>query len=185
MIAHLPIEADEDYLRFSFFGAPCRVSRKSGLAECREKRSEAFREADFDEALTVFDLLCNSRRGAAPCGEFVDTGSLTPLHSASHGTLTAGLFPLEALEFDRAPNALRAALCSLGARFVPGGDLSAEVPFFGEWKLLFRFWHSDEEFEAKIQCMWDREILSLIRYETVWYANSAFMRRLKECLNAL
>lgn len=180
IISKLPIRADGNYLRFSFFESDCRVERSSGRVECFNPLSGTFQDAEFNEALTVYDLLCNSQKGAVPFGEYISISGLSRLQSATwNGTLNTEAFQSDANRFDHSREKLCAALIKMGASFVSGGDLGAEIPFFGPWSVLFRFWASDDEFEAKIQCMWDRCILSMIQYETVWYATGVFMNRLR------
>ena len=180
MIERFHLNADEKYLYFTFFGSECRVNRNNGVVECVE--NGMFREADFNEALTVFDLLCWSKPEAAPSGEYVLMQSLSPLQTATAGLGGNGIYEKEARRFDHCEEELRAALQALGGQETEGGDISAYFEVFDGLQVLFRFWHSDDEFNAQIQIFWDKNVLLYMHYETVWYACSVLISRICRAL---
>ena len=49
--------------------------------------------------------------------------------------------------------------------------------------MLFQFWESDDEFEAEMKLKWDTNVLSYMRFETVYYAMGHVLQRLKEIMN--
>ena len=63
--------------------------------------------------------------------------------------------------------------------------MAYEIPLFDFLKCRIQFWNSDEDFDAQLQILMDKNILDFIRYETVWYAVGHLMRRLTEELEYL
>ena len=175
MIRRFALDADEEYLCFRFMGNSCRVDRQTGAVECFE--GGAFREADFDEAMTVYDLLCWSKPEAAPSGELVNMKSLSGMYSASGPLGTNGFWMKEAKKLDH-QSKLQEALLSLGGEPAAGGDASAVFEVFRGMKVQFTFWNSDEEFDPAIQLYWDKNTLLYMHYETVWYAGGVLITRI-------
>lgn len=181
MTERFPIEANAEYLMFNFMGAPCRVYRKTGVVECKSVHAKVFREADYNEAMTVYDLLCYSKPDAAPSRQFVNMQSISKLHSAVSAS-SSGFFRREALLFDHKNAALCDALEKLGGTIFGSGDVAAQMSVFCGLEVLFRFWDSDEEFDPEIQFLWDANVLSFMHYETIWFANSVLVRRVCEIM---
>ena len=46
--------------------------------------------------------------------------------------------------------------------------------------MILRFWESDDEFPASLQILVDKNILDFMHYETLMFAMSHVLRRLKE-----
>lgn len=179
MIRRFGLAYDGRFLSFSFLGEDCRIGRESGLVEIRDFETGVFREAGYNEAMTVYDMLCCSDKGARPAGTYVGISGLTKLHSFSSGAAISGFFARDAAAFDKNPGKLAEVIAEMGGRPVKGGDFSAELPLFDGMCALFRFWRSDEEFDAAIQFLWDANILSYMHYETVWYVGAALMDRIR------
>lgn len=178
MIARFGLDADESHLRFDFMGGACRIDRRTGAAECAFPRAEGFREADYNEAMTVYDLLCQSKPDARAAGQFVNMNSLSKLQSASAG-LGPGFFRREAKLFDHREPLLRKALARMGGEMLSDGDAAARIAVFRDLSVVFRFWNSDDEFEPEIQFLWDANVLSFMHYETVWFANHVLVQRIQ------
>ena len=183
MIERFGLEASDDYLTFELLGGACRVNRKTGDVECANPLTREFAEADYNEAMTAYDLLCWSKPGAAPSGRYVNMQSLAPMYSATT-RLGAGMFSEEAAALDGRDAELRRALERLGGVPASGGNVAAEIAVFRDLKVIFRFWNSDDEFEPQLQLLWDANALMYMHYETVWYAGGVLVRRLCEIVNA-
>ena len=56
MIKKFGLSADAEYISLSFAGSPCRIRRKDGKLFCLD--GAVPREGDFNEALSVYDMLC-------------------------------------------------------------------------------------------------------------------------------
>ncbi len=178
MIERFGLYADERWISFMFMGSACRVDRKTGLVERADVISGEFVEADFNSAMTVYDLLCGSSEDAAPSGEFVAMSSLYSMHSAAAVFGEGISFQRQAQAFDRDPEKLKKAIKALGGTFIAGGDVCGEITVFCGLKVMVRFWQSDEDFPPQLQLLWDKNVLSFMHYETVWYANCALINDL-------
>ena len=183
MIERFHLWADGTFLTFGFMGGAGRIDRNTGAAACQYGPSAAFREADYNEAMTMYDLLCWSKPDARPSGRFANMQSLSGIQSATAAT-GQGFFLHEAKLLDHREDALRRALQKLDGKMTDGGDVAAQVPVFCDLNLIFRFWNSDDEFEPEIQFLWDANVLSFMHYETVWFANHALVRRVCEMMAA-
>ena len=182
------LETDEEYMNFSFLGLPARVSLKTGLVECFDPELQKFTEAGFDEAMTVYDLMCWSKEYACHSDELVNMSSLSNLMGAASAPSPNGFFNKTAKSLDNKDAELKAAIEKIGGKVLPKGspfamgDVSAQFDVFCGLKLVFRFWNSDEEFDAQIQLLWDKNVLQYMHYETAWYACGALMARLRKAL---
>ncbi|RHO59919.1 DUF3786 domain-containing protein [Eubacterium sp. AM05-23] len=181
MIKRFNIDANERYLTVDFMGGICRIGRKNGFVECNDIDIEGFREADYNEAMTIYDLLCWSKPDAVPAGQFVNMQSISKIHSTAPSA-NSGFFNQEMKLFDHQDTLLREVLEKLGGVIIDGGDLAAQIPVFCGLDLLFRFWNSDDEFAPEIQFFWDANVLSFMHYETVWFANHVLIRRIREMM---
>ena len=182
MIDRFHLEADEHYLRFPFIGSGCRVDRKTGAVECAVKGE--FREAGFNEAMTVYDLLCWSKPEAFPSGQYVSMESLSSYHIGSVLREESSLFVSRAKLLDHRIPQLCGALRSIGGLMTESGDAAAYIDVFDGLKALFRFWNSDEDFGPQIQFLWDKNVLLYMHYETVWYAGGIIVSRICEAMPA-
>ena len=178
MAERFGLDADAEWLSFTFMGNACRIERNTGRVERADVLSGEFREADFNEAMTVFDLLCGGSEDAAPSGEFVSMSSLYAMHSASAVFGEGISFQRQAEAFDKDPDRLKKAIKALGGTLVAGGDVCGEITVFCGLKVMVRFWQSDEDFPPQLQLLWDKNVLSFMHYETVWYANCALINDL-------
>ncbi len=181
MIKRFNIDANERYLTVGFMGGICRIARKTGIVECSTMHTDVFREADYNEAMTIYDLLCWSKPDAVPSGQFVNMQSISKLYGTAPGA-NSGFFNQEMKQFDHQDTLLREVLEKLGGVIVVGGDLAAQIPVFCGLELLFRFWNSDDEFAPEIQFFWDANVLSFMHYETVWFANHVLIHRIREMM---
>ncbi len=133
----------------------------------------------FNEALTIYDLLCDSKENCHAAGDYINLNSLSALQSSSK-RLGDGLFDGKDKIFDHKEELLSKICEKLGGVKAGKGDVAYEIPLFEFLPCRIQFWNSDEEFEAQLQIFMDKNILDFIRYETVWYAVMHLMKRLTE-----
>ena len=62
----------------------------------------------------------------------------------------------------------------------PKGDVAYQLALFPFLPVLLRFWDADEDFPASLQVLLDKNTLNFIHYETLMYALSHLMRRLRQ-----
>ena len=179
MIEKFSLQFDEHYLYIQFIGHLYRIDRQTGLLEWSEDEFKTSVEGDFNEALTIYDLLCDSKEHCHNSGDFINLKSLSALQSSSKN-LGDGLFFGKEKLFDHKEEVLCHACEKLGGIKAGKGDVAYEIPLFDFVSCRIQFWNSDEEFEAQLQIFLDKNILEFIKYETVWYAVSHLIKRLTE-----
>lgn len=169
------LESDEDHIFLDFLGDEMRIVRSSGTVET--KQGECWASSGFDDSMCVYDLLTFSPGPVPPSGEYVSLGSLAALSGASFSHTGGSFFSKQEERLAGKAQQLKDIFVSRGWEICGGADAACMVPVFSGLKLMLRFWDADEDFPASVQFMWDRSVLLMMHYETVWFASSAVIRR--------
>lgn len=182
MIRHYDLKHDADWLYLGFVGRQYRISRSTGAAQWSECGFETegadVHPASYNEAMTIYDILCYARADCHLSGRFCPVNSL---EGVVHGSgVGQDLFWPYAEFFDRNSGRLPAACERLGGKRQGKGDVAYQIPLFDFLPVVLQFWVSDEEFPASLKVMWDENILSYMHYETTFFAAHHLMERLKE-----
>ena len=180
MIRRFALAADESYLYLNFVGRPYRVSRASGRVEWSENGFADAHDADYSEAMSIFDVLCCSKEGCSLSGEFVSVNNLPGIVAGARSG--NGMFSKSAAFFDGKTGALASACERLGGERIAQGDVGYRLQVFDFLPLEIRFWESDEEFPPSLNLLWDRNLLSYVHYETSYFIAGHLMRRLRELM---
>lgn len=175
----LQIPLENSYLYPEFLSRKYRVDCRTGRVEWSENDFADVTEADFNEVLTIYDILCYSRQDAAPANEFALIQRLSNVQNAA-SYAGEGSFKKEEAFFDGKTELLAQALESLNGKPYGKGDISYRVPVFQSLDVVFSFWNSDEDFPPQIKFLCDKNTLQYMHYETIWYLISHLVRRLKE-----
>ncbi len=136
------------------------------------------RPANFCEALTVFDWLCDRKENAWALWEYCPITSL-PGVLVSGGGLVMRTAELAA-KIDQDPAAFEKICRALGGAPMLTGDIAYELPVFPDMGMAVKFYRSDEDFPASLTFLWDKNILQFIRYETVYYLAACVRERLEK-----
>ena len=178
MIEKFRLEHDEAYIILRFLTCAYRVDRKTGRVERMDADGPV--HAGFNETLTIFDVLCESKPDCRLSGEFVRVNDLDGIAKTAY--LGGNLFDGSARAFTHRTEALKAACEKLGG--IPGrvGDVSYQIPMFDFLPVTLQFWDADDEFDAVLKIMWDRRTLDFMRYETTYYAAGRLLERLEELI---
>lgn len=174
MAEKFALPLDEEYLYITFVAASYRVSRRTGLVE--RLGGDAPVPAGFNESLTIYDVLCDSKPGCRLSGRYCRVNSLPGV--AQTAGLGNDLFDSYAGRFDRDPAALARACEALGGTPLSGADVGYTLPLFPFLPVQLRFWHGDEEFPPSLQLLWDEHTPQFMRYETTYYAARHLFDRL-------
>lgn len=83
-------------------------------------------------------------------------------------------------DFDGKTDALICACEKLKGKKMETGDVSYELHLFPFLPMILRFWESDEDFPASLQILVDKNILDYMHYETLMFAISHLLNRLKD-----
>ena len=70
MIRKFALKYDENHLYIRFFGRDYRISRADGLVEGTADGFATCYEADYNESMTIYDVLCCSKPDCRLSGEF-------------------------------------------------------------------------------------------------------------------
>jgi len=180
MIRRFALEHDADYLYLRFVGRMYRVNRKTGKAEWSEDGFVSAGESDYNEAMSIYDVLCCSKENCCLSGNFVSVNNLPGIVAGARSG--SGMFDGSAKFFDGKTELLCRACQRLGGQAVEQGDVGFRLNVFDFLPLELRFWESDDEFPPSLNLLWDRNLLDYIHYETSYFIAGHLMRRLKELM---
>lgn len=182
MIQKFHLEHDSEFLHLDLLDLHCRISQKDGriLLQSQNGSLQETECLDYQIVMTIYDVLC--RPGELPSL----TQKWCPLHalqvtmsSPNDSTFTKSY----AQQFSQKTQKLARICQQIGGVQPPlraGADVWWQFDFFPFFPIQFRFWDGDDEFEPKIQLLWDQNTLAFMKFETVYYAMGCLMKRLAE-----
>lgn len=179
MIRKFRLPHDQDYLYIRFTGRMYRIRRTSGKAAWSDDHFIHAHEAGYNEAMTIYDVLCCSGDNCRLSGEFVNMEKLSSIQSGS-AAAGGGLFQKIEKTFDHKHEVLSLACERLNGTKYGRGDVAYQIPLFDFLPIVFQFWNSDEEFAASLTLLTDKNMLQYMHYETVFFAVGHLMSRLAE-----
>ena len=179
MIQKYSLEHDSDWLYMMFVNRPYRINRNAGSVQWSDNDFETVHDADHNEAMTIYDVLCYAKDGCHLSHEFVNINSLSTVHT---GNLSqdSGFFQNTANFFNGKITELRNACMTLSGKELAKGDVAFALKLFPFLPIIIRFWEADDEFPASLQILTDRSILDYMHYETLMFALTHLFCRLKE-----
>ena len=194
IIRRCGLEADDRFIYVCFLGQEYRVDRQTGILLHAGQKSERNKktpdydrmkepeenrknpdEAGFEEAMSIYDYLCDSEEGCCASGEFATIQSLQRVMTSRIGE---GLFSEYAAFFAQNEDIARQRCEQLGGIPSGMGDISYDFSVWKDLKVRIVFWHSDEDFPASIQIFWDRNVLKYMRFETTYYVVGSLMKKI-------
>ena len=178
MIEKFGLRSDDENLYITFFGSEYAVDRNTG--DVRSQRGEA----GYNEAMTIYDVLCYSKPHCKASGRMVNMGSLSTIQGGSMKREGDGLFGRYEAAFDQKDAALSAACAKLGGVPEGKGDVAYRIPMFPFLDVMLQYWDSDDEFPASLQLFVDAGMTDFMHYETVWFALSHMLERIRELMKA-
>ena len=167
---------DEDYLYVIFFGDPYRLNRKSGDAQ-RYKNSMWIDANSHGEVMTLLDLVCDSRDERYLSCRWKSMGQFG---LQFHQNLLEEKRDKMADLFDGDPKGFCRACEALGGRPISGADIAYAIEVFDGLEIGIQFWHGDDEFYPRLRYLWDENALMYLRYETMYFAVSLLLQRIRE-----
>jgi len=180
MIRKFNLEYDNDYLYIRFCSRPYRIGRKSGIVEWSEDGFITSTEGDFNESMTIYDVLCYSQLDCCLSGEYTASTSLKGIvYTGMNAGSSMGTRDMEEY-FNQHIARLEQACVAFGGIPEGKGDLAYRLPLFDFLPIRFSFWQADEDFSAEICVLWDTNVLSFMHFETLFYAAGHLLRRMKE-----
>ena len=184
MIRKFQLPHDPYYLYIHFISRKYRIHRTSGKVEWSDDGFIHSREADYNEAMTIYDVLCYSKDDCKLAGEFTNMKNLSSVHSTSAAP-GGGLFRKTEKSFDHKDQLLSLACERLNGTKYGKGDVAYQIPLFDFLPIAFQFWDSDDEFPAILNLLADKNMLDYMHFETVWFAMGHLMSRLREEMDSV
>ena len=179
LIRKLDLAFDENYLYPTLFSRRYRLSRVSGNLEREENGS--WQDANtHSEVMTLLDLICDSRENRFVSGRWKN---MADFGLAFHQNLLEERDPLAEF-FQENAQRFRFACEALGGRPLPTGDIAYAIPVFDGLSLALQLWLGDEEFPASLRFLWDENALQYLKYETMYFARSLLLDRIREIMNS-
>ena len=178
MIHKFGLMYDDDFLYIDCLNRKYRISRLTGQVSWSDDGFQTEEEADYNESMTIYDVLCYSKEDCHLACEWVNIKNLS---SVKGGTLEKGgdFFQNAGKYFEGKTDALMHACQKLAGKKREKGDAAYELYLFPFLPIILRFWDSDEEFPASLQILVDKNILAYMHYETLMFAISHLLNRLK------
>lgn len=175
IISKTPLTQDGEYLYLPVLDRTCRISKTTG--KMAWSSPDGWEEtAAFNDVLTIFDYLCDSKENRRPTGEMKSMASFGKLF---HSSLLEDAEPTELEKtIDKHPVLFQTACQKLGGIPFPTGDLAYTFRFFPDLPMTVQFWHADEDFPPQLRYLWDSATGDFIRYETMYYALGILRQRL-------
>ena len=170
LLARYPLPCEDGCLKITFLGDEYRIDCATGCMWRGDER------ATPNQTLIVFDMLCN------PVGEPHTAGrwcTMSEMSGASSSPGEGGLFDKRIAAFAGHADELRAACRALGAKEVPGGEVSFVIDVFDGLPVWMQFWDADDEFPASMTFHWDSATRLYLHFETLWYILFEVMDRLE------
>ncbi len=180
MIQKFSLPYDEEYIYLRFVGRDYRISRNHGNVQWSEDDFKTVEEANYNEAMTIYDVLCYSKENCRLSGKFCPVNMLKGL------VQTAGergsFFQHTADLFAGKTSILQNAMEKIGHKTDLKGDVTARIQVFDFFPVSFQFWDADEEFRAVLKFMVDENTLDFMHFETVMFMLTHVLDRIKECM---
>lgn len=150
-----------EYFETRFLGMETKINKNTGAVTVNGQ------PADFCEALSVFDWLCDGKSDAKAACSFCPVSSLPGVLVRGQGLLMDA--PELANSIDNNPAKFKDTILQMDGRVINIGDFGAEIEIFPDLPMQMKFYYSDDEFPPTLTFLWDESILDFVRYETVYY----------------
>lgn len=178
LIRKLRLHADETYLYIPMLQQTHRIHRKTGDME-RLAGGDWVSANSHGEVLTLLDLLCDSRPDRFITGKWKNMSAFGLMF---HQNLLEGQRDPWADRFEADPEGFRKACEALAGTPFPTGDAAYAIELFDGLPIVIQLWFGDEEFPASLRFLWDENALMYIKYETMYFARSLLLQRLRELM---
>lgn len=181
ILARTKVKWDETYFYPTMLGVTYRLHRKTGNLEKRQ--DEKWVDGNtHGEVMTLLDWLCDSKPNRHLSGQWAPMQSFG---QAFHQNLLEEPKNPFADKIHAHPEQYRQACESLGGKAVPGGDIGFAIELFDGLSVRVLFWFGDEEFAPQLRFYWDKNALSYLRYETMYFAVGLLTERLVYIFDSL
>lgn len=183
MIQKYSLKHDFEYLYLDFVQRQYRINRKNGTVEWADDSLSNWMEADYNESMTIYDVLCYAKNTARLSGNFCSFSMLKgTVKSFAPGN---NMFQSAADYFNGKVKELAAACEILGEKTDIKGDVAAKIYPFSFMPVILQYWEADDEFPANLKFMYDENILEYMHYETIFFMTGHLIERIKDTMKFL
>ena len=180
IVKKFSLRNDERYLYIEFLLRDYRIDRNTGFAEWSENSFSTSVEADYNESMTIYDVLCYAKDDCTLSGRYC------PVHmlKGAGKSLEVGgsMFQNAADGFSGKLKALEAVCSVLGEKIDWKGDVAAKLYPFSFLPVILQYWDADEEFPANLKFMFDENILDYMHFETIFFMTGHIVKRIQEMM---
>ena len=178
MVKKYDLTEDGNFTYSPFLGKRYRICKRSGLVERMD--GDRFVPANFEEGMTIYDILCYAQPDASLSGEFCSVMQLDGIAKSSNPG--GFMFSKFSGKLENRADDLRKTCEALGGTPYPVGEIAYRIPMFDFLPIVLQFWDGDEDFPPQLMIKWDRNILQYMHFETTFYATGCLLRRIAEGL---
>lgn len=183
MIHKFHLEYDKQYLYMMFVKRKYRINRNSGKVEWSEDGFIHTTAADYNEAMSIFDVLCYSKDNCHLSGRYDKINNLSgTAQSANPGS---SIYVHYEKFFDHKLDLMSRACEQLGGVKMDKGDVAYLLDTFDFLPMILQFWESDEEFPASLKFLWDENIMDYVHFETSFFIVDHVLRRIHELVTKM
>lgn len=180
MIRKFSLPYDEKYIYIRFVERDYRINRLTGTVTWTEDNFSTETEADYNEAMTIYDVLCYSKENCTLSGSFCPTNMLEGVVHNMGGS--SSFFQQDADALSGKTELLARALEKLGRKVDLKGDVAAIINVFDFLPVVVQYWDADEDFSAVLKFMVDENIQDFMHFETVMIMLCHVRTRIMECV---
>ena len=178
MIRKFSLRNDEESIYIDFMLREYRIDRKTGVVEWSEDHFATSAEADYNESMTIYDILCYSKEDCRLSGNYCPVNMLKG--TVKSGSVGSNLFQKSADGFNRKLKELETVCGIFGEKVDLSGDVAAKLYPFPFLPVILQFWEADEEFPANLKFMFDENILDYMHFETIFFMMGHIVKRIQE-----
>lgn len=167
MIRKFALRADAEFLYLRFVEKDYRISRTNGRVTWSIDGFRTETEGDYNEAMTIYDVLCNSKENCQAAGCYCQTNQLrNTVRTMSSG---GDFYQKTADRLAGKLPQLEKALYRIGEKENLKGDIAVRIKVFEFLDIIVQFWDKDEDFPAVLKYMVDENIQDFMHFETVMF----------------
>ena len=182
MIRKFSLRNDASYIYINFMSREYRIDRKTGVVEWSENDFSTIVEADYNESMTIYDILCYSRDDCSLSGNFCPVNLLKGTVKTSGGS--SNLFQNAADSFSGKQKELECVCRVLGEDPGLKGDVAVKLYPFPFLPVILQFWEADDDFPASLNFLFDENILDYMHFETVFFMTGHILKRIGEMMRS-
>lgn len=180
MINKFSLRYDEGYIYIVFLLREYRIDRKTGVVEWSEDRFSTSIEADYNESMTIYDVLCYSKDDCSLSGNYCTVNMLKGTVKSGH--VGSNMFQESANGFNGKLKELKTVCGILGEKLELTGDVAVKIYPFSFLPVIIQYWEADEEFPANLKFMFDENILDYMHFETIFFMMGHIVKRIQEMM---